>query len=258
MIVNVSRVNKDTSEDNFRFQVDVNGTGIRDTALKKDLYAFEIFIEGDLAMKVAKYGAVTIQINDVTSIKRLKAPYKSNCTDGENDLNVFPPPYTRQKCKDTRFFHDMLAHCGDVPNHWQRYVRPHHIKGWDYHEWDPTDDDILECIHEYYRSMVWYKREDKVGLIDCPLPCFEIVTENVVEQAAVIEKDAVKNAGALIIVDMKIPSLRITNVNEIETFTLDDFFTDLGSWLGLLVGMSLLSLVEIAAFVYTVIREKCS
>ena len=50
---------------------------------------------------------------------------------------------------------------------------------------------------------------------------------------------------------------RMTEVYEIATYTSDDLFSDIGSWLGLLVGMSLLSLVEIVAFIFTAIRERC-
>ena len=49
---------------------------------------------------------------------------------------------------------------------------------------------------------------------------------------------------------------RITEVHELPTYTSDNLFSDVGSWLGLLVGMSFLSIVEVVTFVYTAIRER--
>ena len=49
---------------------------------------------------------------------------------------------------------------------------------------------------------------------------------------------------------------RQTEVHEVPTYDSDRFFCDVGSWLGLLVGMSCLSLVELLAFLYTFVKEK--
>ena len=200
-------------------------------------------------MKLGKYGEFFIKNSRITLINRLKTPFKSNCSIGENDLSVFPPPYTRQKCKDTIYFFKMLSLCDDVPDHWQQFVKPHHSRGWKYSAWNKTDLDVLECLHRQYRSMLWTRV--KVPMDICPLPCHEIITENVLKQ---------KNRAAISIsgIKVEIPSSRITAVHEIATYTSDDLLAEIGSWLGLLVGMSFLSLVEIVAFLCTVIREKCS
>ena len=73
-----------------------------------------------------KPGLCNIQILNVKIINRLEAPFKSNCTTNNGEINVFGAPYTRRKCKATLMFKQMLEKCGDVPDNLKMYVRPHH------------------------------------------------------------------------------------------------------------------------------------
>ena len=58
-------------------------------------------------------------------------------------------------------------------------------------------------------------------------------------------------------INFKFKTDRITEVSEVPIYTSDNFFSDVGSWLGLLVGMSFLSVVEVVTFVFTAVREGC-
>ena len=58
-------------------------------------------------------------------------------------------------------------------------------------------------------------------------------------------------------INFKFKTDRITEVSEVPTYTSDNFFSDVGSWLGLLVGMSFLSVVEVVTFVFTAVKEGC-
>ena len=58
-------------------------------------------------------------------------------------------------------------------------------------------------------------------------------------------------------ITIKFRTDRITEVSEVPTSTSDNFFSDVGSWLGLLVGMSFLSVVEVVTFVFTAVKEGC-
>ena len=59
-------------------------------------------------MKQVKDRGRIISIGDFSIINRLEAPYRSNCSNGEEDMNIFPGPYTREKCRDTLVF--LTAH----------------------------------------------------------------------------------------------------------------------------------------------------
>ena len=58
-------------------------------------------------------------------------------------------------------------------------------------------------------------------------------------------------------ITIKFRTDRITEVSEVPTYTSDNFFSDVGSWLGLLVGMSFLSVVEVVTFLFTAVKEGC-
>ena len=252
--LNVSQGIKEPSNDEFQFYLEISGLSNRahEHAKSYNLKVFEIFVEGDPVPKTANFGDFTIFVNQVSFINRLSHPFKSNCTHGGNDLNVFSPPYTRQKCRDTILFYSMLAHCADVPNHWQKFVKPHHLKTWNYKKLNWSYENAIKCIYDEI-SIYHDLMQTPLNISECPQPCREIITEAIVE----VNAPPIKGyTGAF--VKMRIPSMRITEVHEIATYTSDNFFAEVGSWLGLLVGMSFLSLVEIATFTYTVIKEKCS
>ena len=249
--LNISEVHYDTSEGVYIIEAKMEGTPRQNSFEKKDQDHFKLFIEGDYVGKDLKFGVFEVRIQ-VKTIDRLQFPFRSNCTNGENDLNVFPPPYTREKCAFTHRFYEVLSRCGSVPDHWKKYVKSHHKRGWDFDGGNRTDDNVLKCIHKHYPSFEYLvDKVPTVSLKQCPLPCREIATESA-GKTTYMKKS---NKSTIV---LKIPSIRITEVHEIATYTSDNLLTDLGSWLGLLVGMSLLSLVEIVAFIYTVVKEKWS
>ena len=254
--LNISKITKDSSKRVFQFSIRVDKESF-ETDLDNESDAFSIHIEGDPIKKTVRYGKATIFLNNLNVIKRLPSPFKSNCSNGKGGLNVFPGRYTREKCALTLQFKRMLRHCGDVPSHWKPYVKPHHVKGWDFEGHNQTEKYVLDCIGEYYTKR--YREEDyyTADFYQCPLPCYEIFVESYVKQDKTYTSEAIKNTGLETRLS-SILSTRITEVQEIATYTSDNFFSDVGSWLGLLVGMSFLSIVEIAAFIFTVLRERCS
>ena len=190
-------------------------------------------------------GKYKIVIENVQIINRLKSPFKSNCTNGGGDLNIFSTPYTRYKCKYTLLFHEMLEKCGDVPDHWRRYVQPHHKREWDYRNRSRTDANVQECL----RVMNVFLPDNDFSR--CPLPCREVSFES-----KIVTEDKSIDAYAYLSFYIKYQSMRVTEISEVPIYTSDNFFSDVGSWLGLLVGMSFLSLVELLTFICTAFIEK--
>ena len=199
-----------------------------------------------------KAGTYNIQILNVQKIKRLKAPYKSKCSNGENGLNVFPSPYTKKKCALTIIFNKMVNDCGDVPDNWRKYLQSHH-KTRRCHlperQCAVHDRIMKDCIYKILDGIYNFEKEMNSSL--CPLPCEETWIEN--SLITVKERpDKVRIALNLVF-----PSKRVSEITEVPVYTSDDFFSDVGSWLGLLVGMSFLSLVEIITFIFTASIERC-
>ena len=226
---------------------------------------FSMYIENGLSFgevtsftrKPHEFGAYRLEVMDIKNISRLHHPFQANCTNGEG-LNVFSGPYTRKKCFHTLFsFNDMLKRCGDVPDHWKQYVKPGHEKGWstDAEErfGNRTDENIRRCI-----SAMYPKKHSDV-LIDfktCPLPCTEVIFDSMITVVPLSDSEKSMHAEGGISVFYIDGLKRATEVTEIPDYTSDDFFSDVGSWLGLLMGMSFLSLVELVTFIATAIGER--
>ena len=71
----------------------------------------------------------------------------------------------------------MLEVCGDVPSHWQQYVKPHHKRGWTYKDEsgrhvNRTLLNILRCIDDHY-----FQGYEKSTIKECPSPCREVIFE---------------------------------------------------------------------------------
>ena len=154
--------------------------------------------------------------------------------------------HTRETWKYTLLFQRMLQRCGNVPEHLQQYVKPHYKWGWKFRGWKRTYVNVLKCMNEYFETeAIW---DFKPTFEQCPLSCREVFYKTEGKQRS-------RNSEVKFIFTFKTD--RSTDAQEVPTYTTDDFFSDIGSWLGLLVGMSFLSLIEIVTFVYTVAREQC-
>ena len=218
--------------------------GVKAENLSLTRHQFRLSIGDPMVYHDAKFGDITVDITDVTKVNRLQFPFQSNCTYDGAGMNIFPGPYTREKCVYTFQFQKMLKHCGDVPNHWKKYVKPYHKRGWDWQKRNRTDLNVRTCIY-------WYNSYRESLLPSCPLPCHEMTSKFELKQGQW------NHGQSFTIARFHIDS-RVTEVTELPTYTSDNFFSDVGSWLGLLVGMSCLSLVEVVTFVFTAVREQCS
>ena len=219
----------------------VKGYKTRDTAK-----LFKVYV-GDKLEDIG-VGRYSLRISDVKIINRLSPPFKSNCGEGEN---VFPGPYTREKCIDTLALKHMLKKCDDVWDHWRVYVQPNYKKGWDVGNRNKSDENAIRCIAsllEYYMSIP----KETFALSQCPLPCKELSFEWDIRMKGSLNE----RYGKASQLDVKFQSKRVTEITEIPSYTSDDFFSDVGSWLGLLVGMSFLSIVELVTFISTAIVER--
>ena len=143
----------------------------------------------------------------------------------------------------------MLRVCGDVPDHWKEYVRPHHVRG----KWaqNKSYETIYGCMAFVQSS--YYLAAMNIDLMKCPLPCREVIFGSTIEPR---ERQSIDSGITRSIVEVKFQSKRVTEITEVPVYTSDDFLSDVGSWLGLLVGMSFLSVVEVITFLFLAAVEK--
>ena len=154
-------------------------------------------------------------------IWRLPSPYPSKCGDDNGVYNLFPKPYTMAKCRNTCIFNMMLSKCGDVIQQWQIYL--------------PTDrestkkEDSAACLIDLFNHNFPGFR------CKCPVSCYDMYIDTVAE---------ISNYGPQMI-SFNYLSNTVTEIKEIPAYPASRFITDIGGWLSLFTGMSVLSLLEV-------------
>ena len=242
--VNLSKVNMHKSEELYYVEV----KDATPTKLIDNQPSFYVTVEGDRFQNYeVKYGIFEINIIETTSTIRLQSPFHSNCSNGKNEDNIFPGPYTKINCVSTQLFHTMLQKCGDVIDPWQKYIKPHYKRGKNL-----TYRSTLDCVTRYRKDTALHRQLLTLG--QCPLSCREVTYKTEGKQYLTSRGVYLNDTSRLM---FRFKTDRSTVVMEVPTYTSDDLFSDIGSWLGLLVGMSFLSLIEIVTFVYAVAREQC-
>ena len=165
-----------------------------------------------------------IQFSDKMNISRLPTPFPSNCSSGQYNDSIFPGKYTYTKCKHTCSLRNFISKCGAVPDMWLRYAP--HIKTMLPSHDNRTAHSIRRCM---LRVTDQYQCQCRVG---CQEVSFKV-------------KHFADNNTFLPQLSLQYLSNTYTEITETPAYPATKFVTDIGGWLGLFSGMSLLSLVEV-------------
>ena len=183
-------------------------------------------------------GAYKLDIIDKKVTHRLKTPLPSNFTNGESTNNIFPGRYTLKKCQDTCTFKHMLRECGTVVDHWRKYVLGR-----------PLINKTLEIAAPCLKSIS--RRKMNATICQCQFSCLETTYDTI------IRKTHETPYSYMAEINIVYEKNTFTLVKEYEAYPLNKFFTDIGGWCGLFVGMSFLSLIEIIVFILLTIVALC-
>ena len=201
----------------------------------------ESFLEGGQMIDNLRPGKYDVTVYDRKVYNRLQAPYPSNCTHGEDLDMAFPGGYSQDKCLSSYIFKQMLLECGTVPDDWKPLVKPSY-KRRESTNW--TFSEVKNCLLKQigiYGS--WWERIP----FACPISCYE-------ETYQVKEMRSGDFSGWRL--DMMYQRRRTTFVREIPTYTMDKLLSEIGGYLGLFVGMSILSIIEIVVYIVVSTKEK--
>ena len=169
---------------------------------------------------------------DKTIIRRLPAPFSSHCTT-QNFNGIFPKSYTRISCIDSIKCIHGYQKCGDTYDFCRSIV--------------PED-----IVRKYQRiSNISYVRsclmsnEIHVSLSTCPFACKEIDYDVSVSTYAKVTKLGYNE----FVIRLK-NRLRNTYkvLEEKEVYSWDSFISESGGLIGVMIGASVLSILEILAF----------
>ena len=170
---------------------------------------------------------------DQTDITRLQYPYVSNCT-SSSTISTFN--YTVDECKTSCFLKEVHEKCGGLPDQSKMYIQMNST------DTNKTDAQIRECIYEKLKQRTFTK-------CTCQLPCRESIYEAKLDRK--IEQKIRKAWMFAIYFKRK----QIKSVEERPAYDGKYLLADVGGLVGLLVGMSVLSLVELVVYIALCVKH---
>lgn len=180
---------------------------------------------------------------DKTLIKRLSSPFPSNCT-SEKTGDIFPGKYTRRACIESYNYIEMYKTCGDTIDYIRQYI-PEHIKK--KYQKNITINEALSCIHTFADI-------ETKGIKQCAFPCEDLDLGIV----STFHERNVKQKGPAIyrisIQYQRVDSYKV--MEEKELYSWDQMACEIGGFIGLVIGASIISVVEIFAYVFLLILRK--
>lgn len=174
---------------------------------------------------------------------RLKHPFPSNCTDGKpNDF--LPGKYTRTKCVESINYLGILKHCGDILDYYKRIIPKDLIRKY---QRNISINEALECFYTYSRRTV--NTTDT-----CPVPCKEVEINTI---STFHNMEAGYNSSfAMEIVHGSYDSYSVVQERPLHTW--EQIAGDVGGILGVIIGISFVSMIELLVCMVLFILEKIS
>ena len=174
-----------------------------------------------------------------TLVSRLPAPFPSNCTDHQDDY-IYPGRYTRRNCVDSKNYLRMFKVCGAVTDHINQFI-PTDVK--EKYAKNRTIEEALFCIIMHIRN--WNSETS-----ECPFPCtsYDIsVTQS---------STAYKGETEYLILLQYQPVDFYRTVQERELYPWDEMLAEMGGLIGLIIGASVTSVIEILVYLCLIIWSK--
>ncbi|XP_057302822.1 acid-sensing ion channel 5-like [Hydractinia symbiolongicarpus] len=182
---------------------------------------------------------------DKTVIKRLPAPYPSNCSSKKTG-DIFPGTYTRRSCIESQNYIKMFKECGDTFDYIRQFM--------------PKD-----IVRRYQSNMtirqtemcIWhFGQEEAMKSRDCPFPCEDL---DLGILTAVHEKNSRRRKVNKYVYHVSIQYQRVDTykiMEEKELYSWDQMACEIGGLIGLVIGASIISLVEIFAYIFLLMFKR--
>ena len=164
---------------------------------------------------------------------RLEYPYPSDCVNESEKLNLFGGKYSVNKCKDSCAIMQQINQCNATLDQWKQHIasKKESIKSSSECNQRKCDMKIRKCLRDALLSP---------NHCSCRPSCYEEIVDTV--KSKDFSRDGVFK--------LKFSADNIfTTITEVPAYPANKFVTDIGSWLGLFSGMSILSVVEITIFI---------
>ena len=201
----------------------------------------------------------------LTRVNRKEHPYPSKCINGGREKDLLPGIYSRRTCTETQIYKKVYEACGDTTD----YMRPYMRQAYQQDNGALTPGKFINATHSNYTAVSKCIKR-MIDQMDnnqlrggCPFPCKEL-------EIATFATHAEMDEGYESLMDINVTKyyyqveLQLQNVDsykimeEKELYTWDQMACEIGGFLGLVMGASMLSMIEIIAcsWFYTVKRVK--
>ena len=185
--------------------------------------------------KTFSRGVHSISLTKTSVTNRLQRPYKSNCS---KESDTFSKVQTRASCKESCVFNKIYEKCGDVPDGWSKQFEEQGLASRKM-EFNVTKRCLLSELEELERE----------GLMDCICqdPC-----EEVVFSWSHGMRSKLNYWG--IVYHVK-PS-EVMYSRQIPDYTIEDYLGGVGGILGIGLGISVASMMELLVYFMIIVIGK--
>ena len=188
-----------------------------------------------------KKGVITF--NDIKYISRLPSPHPSNCIEGQHADNALATPYSESKCLHTCALKKLISQCGAIPHEYLDYA-PHLRTLMPPHK-NISHIEVRRCM--FYLMLASFQNPT---ICDCRVSCRETLFK---WRQTISQHNHVESIELNFMLESKI----FSNITEIPSYPPEKFVTDIGGWMGLFSGTSVLSFVEIMLLIILSITAAC-
>jgi len=203
-----------------------------------------------------------------TEIQRLKSPYPSNCTDGEGVSILYPGKYTTLNCMESCIAYTSAKECKAVVFHSLPYIpRGSGMRGL-------VSDQDLQCYLRAYQSLI----DSDFTSCKCRLPCHETMfrkstsysqwpaTADLPFYKKIFSKSLGLNMSSLsddfvrrnfLKVSVFFGDMTYRRITEVRQYPLEGLISDIGGQMGIWLGASMFSVIELMCLVGQFVRAIC-
>ena len=211
----------------------------------------------------------TINLRKIVS-KRLTHPFPSNCTNKTKDHN-FPGNYNRRTCLFVNRYLESYKKSNVMTSVGELYIPEKIIRENNYTKKYPseTNSQTTEQFYQMFTEIDW-------GNSECPLSCYDVVYESTYSFQSFRDSNelpdgTIENETANLCqrfennftrfeyfhieLAFEYPEL-FDLLEEKQAYTFENLCAELGGFLGLMIGISIISVVEILAYLSMILMKK--
>ncbi|XP_066925592.1 acid-sensing ion channel 5-like [Clytia hemisphaerica] len=208
-------------------------------ALPHDHRIYEIDIVNKL--DIEPYKTYEIKL-DTTVIKRLPHPFPSKCASSKGD-DIFPGKYTRRSCIESHNYIEMYKKCGDTLDYVRQFIPPDIKKQY---KGNKTIREAEKCVWLFGKGETQKTK-------NCNLPCQELQLA-ITTSSSERKKDKSRTKYRISLQHQLIDAYKV--MEEKELYPWDQMACEIGGLIGLAIGASIISLVEVIVYAFLVIVNK--